>query len=267
MSMEEYQSFRVAGTTTVRNIDVDNVDGQNVIYWEDIEQLFPGVQNVQNGKFLVKLLRDLKRARFVPHCIKHCPGVVLNITLWHTTKYFHVDPPMSTSNLTLTDGRTGAPVLASIEDKVVEALHFTPPLGDTPICDITSSKVPEHGKSKVASMVANHEFESTVLHQLGGLPNLTQEIAMNLILIQSKTEAILTQNYELLEYTIPRLFIVLPETSISWDPTTMLHTKFRLHFICECGEHTKSSRSEIPHHLHLANHEGYVVNKPTEFFE
>ncbi|KAF8941474.1 hypothetical protein BGZ58_008749, partial [Dissophora ornata] len=124
-------------------------------------------------------------------------------------------------------------------------------------------------------------FENTVLHKLDGLHDqgdTTQRIAqevwelakqMNdrLVLIQSKTEAILTQNYELLEYTIPRLFIVLPETSTPWDPTTMLRTKFRLHFICECGEHTKASGSKIPHHLHLANHEGYVVNKPTEFFE
>ncbi|KAG0309776.1 hypothetical protein BGZ98_008233 [Dissophora globulifera] len=94
-----------------------------------------------------------------------------------------------------------------------------------------------------------------------------------LILIQSKVGAVLTQNYELLEFTIPRLFIVLPETLTSWDPTTMLRTKFRLHFICECGEHTKPAKgaktpaSEILHELHLAKHEGYVVRNPTELFK
>ncbi|KAF9434905.1 hypothetical protein BGZ76_007230 [Entomortierella beljakovae] len=93
-----------------------------------------------------------------------------------------------------------------------------------------------------------------------------QESNNRLTLIQSKVEAILTQNYELLEYTIPRLFIVLPETVTSWDPTTMVYTKFRLHFICECGDHTKTSGGKIPP-LHLANHEGYVVKKPTQFFE
>ncbi|KAI8597906.1 hypothetical protein EDD21DRAFT_407255 [Dissophora ornata] len=279
--MEEYQSFRVAGTTTVGNINVDNVDGQNIIYWDDIEQLFPGVQSIRNGTFLVKLLRDSKRARIEPLCIKHCPGVVLDVFLSNTVKHSHVDSPMSTSNPTLTDDRTDAPVLPSTEDKVVELLHLTPPLGDTPIGNITASKVPEHGKSKVAPMITKPGLESTVLHQLGGLYGQgqttqefvkqvskdTQEIKDRLILIQSKTEAILTQNYELLEYTIPRLFIVLPETSTSWDSTTMLHTKFRLHFICECGEHTKATGSNIPHHLHLDNHEGYIINKPTEFFE
>ncbi|KAF8939094.1 hypothetical protein BGZ58_010663, partial [Dissophora ornata] len=139
----------------------------------------------------------------------------------------------------------------------------------------------EYCKIMATPETAKVGFERAVIHKLDGLHgqgHTTQEIVRQglkeiqkikdrLILIQSKTEAILTQNYELLEYTIPRLFIVLPETSTAWDPATMFRTKFRLRFICECGEHTKASRSKIPHQIHLSNHEGYVVNKPTEFFE
>ncbi|KAI8597905.1 hypothetical protein EDD21DRAFT_446640 [Dissophora ornata] len=202
--MAEYQSFRVAGTTTVGNINVDNVDGQNIIYWDDIEQLFPGVQSIRNGTFLVRLLRDSKRARIEPLCIKHCPGVVLDVFLSNTVKH----------------------QLGGLHDQA----------------DMTHRN-------------AQEVWELAI--QMNDLS----------MLVQSKIEAILTQNYELLEYTIPRLFIVLPETSTSWNSTTMLQTKFRLHFICECGEHTKASGSNIPHHLHLDNHEGYIVNKPTEFFE
>ncbi|KAF8905177.1 hypothetical protein BGZ58_006408, partial [Dissophora ornata] len=122
--------------------------------------------------------------RILPHCIKHfpgivldvvlsntvkhCPGVVLDVILSTTVKHVHVDSPMSTLNLTLidgrTDGRTDAPILASTEDKAVEVLHFTPPLGDTPTGDVTSSKVPDH--AKVAPLIAKPEFESTVIHQL-----------------------------------------------------------------------------------------------------
>ncbi|KAG0302411.1 hypothetical protein BGZ98_007517 [Dissophora globulifera] len=136
----------------------------------------------------------------------------------------------------------------------------------------------------------NPEFESRVMKepkeirrdvmeelkdiQKGAEESLELKKQMNdrLVLIQSKTEAIFTQNYELHEFTIPRLFIILPETLTSWDPTTMFKTKFRLHFICECGTHTKPTKdikmpaSEIPHELHLAKHEGYIVNKPTELF-
>ncbi|KAI8595696.1 hypothetical protein EDD21DRAFT_448419, partial [Dissophora ornata] len=212
--MEDTQSFCLVGTSVIEKIALHNMNGQNVVCWEDILQVFPAVKHIKNGELVVSMMRDSNRIRIQPHCIKHCPNVVLEVVL----------SPISTPN---------------------------------------------------------PGFEGTVLHKLDGIHDqvdTTQRIAqevwelakkMNdrLILIQSKTEAILTQNYELLEYTIPRLFIVLPEKSTSWDPKTMLRTKFRLHFICECGEHTKASGSNIPHHLHLANHEGYVVNKPTEFFK
>ncbi|KAF9944132.1 hypothetical protein BGZ72_002772, partial [Mortierella alpina] len=44
-------------------------------------------------------------------------------------------------------------------------------------------------------------------------------------------------------------------------------TKFRLHFICECGKHTETPNSKIKHLLHLAKHEGYLVREPTKFFK
>ncbi|KAF9304559.1 hypothetical protein BG003_001657, partial [Podila horticola] len=124
-------------------------------------------------------------------------------------------------------------------------------------------------------------FKRTVIHKLDelyGQGSMTQQIArevlklqkqMNdrLILIQSKTEAILTQQLELAEYPIPRLFLVLPEESVMYDPCNWFRTKFRLHFICECGKHTEASNSKVPHHLHLAKHEGYLIREPTEFFK
>ncbi|KAF9202921.1 hypothetical protein BGZ59_001909 [Podila verticillata] len=124
-------------------------------------------------------------------------------------------------------------------------------------------------------------FERAVIHKLNGLYDqgaMTQQIArevwdlqkqMNdrLILIQNKTEAILTQQLELAEYPIPRLFIVLPEEPAKYDPGNWFRTKFRLHFICECGKHTEANNSKVPHHLHLAKHDGYLVREPTELFK
>ncbi|KAI8594932.1 hypothetical protein EDD21DRAFT_409466, partial [Dissophora ornata] len=198
--MEDTQSFRLTGESDIEKIRLVNVNGQNIIYWDEIQDVFPGVKYVKNGEVTVAKMRDSDENRIKPHRIKHCPNVVLDVVL----------SPISTPN---------------------------------------------------------PGFEGTVIHKLDEVLKRVQEANDRLILIQSKTEAILTQNYELLEYTIPRLFIVLPEKSTPWDPKTMLYTKFRLHFICECGEHTKAPGSKIPHHLHLANHEGYVVNKPTEFFK
>jgi len=87
-----------------------------------------------------------------------------------------------------------------------------------------------------------------------------------LALLQNSVKALLTQTYELHEYPIPRLFIVLPKNGSPWNPANLLSNKFRLYFLCECGEHTKSTNSKIPHHIHLAKHEGYDIASPKEFF-
>ncbi|KAF9351251.1 hypothetical protein BGX26_010707 [Mortierella sp. AD094] len=243
--MEEYQPFRVPGTAAdIVNIDADHVDGQNVIYWEDIEQVFPGIQYVRNGNSVVKLLRGSDGRRIEPHRIKHYPGAVLDAVLAVAREHVQVHSPMATLSLAQTDGLPDGPTNGTTENKAIEALQITPVLTNTPVSDKPG-------------------FECTVINKLDGLYNQgdkTQQIALQifelekqmndrLTLIQSKTEAILTQNYELLEYIIPRLFVVLPETSTTWDPRTMFST------------------NKIPHNLHLANHEGYIVNKPTEFLK
>jgi len=61
--MEETQSFRLLGSMEVEEILCDQIDGQNIIYWEDIEHAFPGVQKVKNGKLIISMMRDSNRAR------------------------------------------------------------------------------------------------------------------------------------------------------------------------------------------------------------
>ncbi|KAF9281760.1 hypothetical protein BGZ88_011414 [Linnemannia elongata] len=114
--MEETQSFRIVGTTDTENIDVDNVNGQNVIFWEDIEQVFPGVQHIRNGGSVVKLLRDSNRIRIAPHCIKNYPGVVLDVVLATRANQDHEDSPMEIPRLAPTDGRTQTPIHAPIDE-------------------------------------------------------------------------------------------------------------------------------------------------------
>ncbi|KAF9353774.1 hypothetical protein BGX34_011390 [Mortierella sp. NVP85] len=88
-----------------------------------------------------------------------------------------------------------------------------------------------------------------------------------LVILQNSVMALATQTYELHEYPIPRLFIVLPNVRSTWNPLDSFRNKFCLYFLCECGEHTKSTKSNIPHHIHLAKHGGYDIDRPNEFFQ
>ncbi|KAG0217868.1 hypothetical protein BGX33_009300 [Mortierella sp. NVP41] len=100
---------------------------------------------------------------------------------------------------------------------------------------------------------------------------LQQQALDRLALIHSKATAILTQTYELHEFPIPRLFIILPKEDITKREKigTMFVKRFRLYFLCECGEHTKpvdGIPSTLSHDIHLARHEGYDLDRPNEFF-
>ncbi|KAK3845713.1 MAG: hypothetical protein J3R72DRAFT_520879 [Linnemannia gamsii] len=107
-----------------------------------------------------------------------------------------------------------------------------------------------------------------------------------LIVAQHRIEAILVQNYELHEYPIPRLFVILPDSYERWDPRNILAERFRLYFLCECGDHCRadpgtttssgqltitaaSPATPIPvkNSIHLAKHDGYELSRPTEFFD
>lgn len=101
---------------------------------------------------------------------------------------------------------------------------------------------------------------------------INQRVMTKLAKIMNKASAILNQTYELHEFPIPRLFIVLPKGNIITAREkigTVFVNRFRLYFLCECGEHTQrvdGSPSALSHHIHLARHEGYDLDRPNEFF-
>jgi hypothetical protein len=112
----------------------------------------------------------------------------------------------------------------------------------------------------------------------------------HLKVIQQGLDAVLIQNYELHEYPIPRLFVILPEKKLdskgksrfdTFKPKNLVAERFRLYFLCECGEQKKGEEQnhvldtsgpggmdeKHPERIHLAEHEGYEISRPKKFFE
>ena len=68
-TMEVSQSFRAKGSIDIEKIPCDQVNDQYVIYWEDIEEVFPGIQHVKYGDTTVTKLREGGK-RSVKECMR-----------------------------------------------------------------------------------------------------------------------------------------------------------------------------------------------------
>ncbi|CAO3572512.1 unnamed protein product [Mortierella alpina] len=405
---DDYQSFRIAPDGDITRIEVftDQDNGLRVVFWEDIESQYPGLHCVKNGDIAISFARDSNRRRLYPLCVKHQPGVVLDVVLAsdshahirHGAAYSH-SVKNSVSSLSIQSPRgsdtpshaldyhtppTGAfshlaiaTATGSVSDHTAYLLPLNSPivrsrsnsaappdpLGSIPAylpppmaaaadptasttAATTATTTTTLAVSKIQSTLQtsahlfNH-FEQSIksgqLHQAESIKqeirtafgSLEVEMARNkelqlqmielqktaqemqermltmqkqaidrLAVIQSRVHAVLTQTYELHEYPIPRLFIVLPADTQRRDKVlSPFTTRFRLYFLCECGEHTKQQHSTFSqdqktwgtdtggnggnthhkdnnnsgsrmttHYIHLAKHEGYDLDRPNEFF-
>ncbi|KAG0237896.1 hypothetical protein BGX31_003393 [Mortierella sp. GBA43] len=421
--MDDTQSFRQAGSTEIVKISCYQDNGQNVVYWDDVLQVYPAAQYVKHGDVAVTRLRDSGPDRNKPHRIRHYPGAVLDVVLFkpagEALKCSTSHSGLSTnsgqnsgSHETITDSSTDDNVVENLEISAqievpeisdVDVSHASIPsfgatkdskaivsfkqviklaqervLDPLPEQRLVSSLTPdvqtqvlgcvssdEHGwivraiqdglldqpneqliiclRDLKNEMARNNEMVSrntelastnnelalknnelaTKSNELASTNNelaiKTNELASKnmelmekmlrlqeafdtqqktletqqktlatqqkeldakqdemiqlqnqalkqLALLQNRVQALMIQTYELHEYPIPRLFVILPQDSSSWNPKNLLSNKFRLYFLCECGEHTQPPNTKDPHHIHLAKHEGYEINRPKEFF-
>ncbi|KAF9214484.1 hypothetical protein BGZ59_003625 [Podila verticillata] len=144
-------------------------------------------------------------------------------------------------------------------------------------------KIEESGKKLEAKIEENIKLTEQVAQSAAELNEAQQQILkmqemharmMTEVLertqkLDKRVKALATMTLELFEFQVPRLFIVLPDKLDSWgDIWNPLTERFRLYFLCECGEHTKDpTNSNRPNHIHMALHEGYPVTRPNEFFK
>lgn len=128
-------------------------------------------------------------------------------------------------------------------------------------------------------------------------PQEQQQTMVELVMAQRKLDAAFLLNDELYEYPIPRLFVLLPPSYTNKNPSGEPLQKFRLYFLCECGDHcenhnnsnssnnsstadfggpsnqpntkhtTEPPRSNPRTMVHLVKHGGYEVSRTAEFIE
>ncbi|KAG0299649.1 hypothetical protein BGZ98_009869 [Dissophora globulifera] len=284
------------------NCRLNTKTGEYVVLWRDIQQLYENAKYIKNGSAIVSFIVDDDFEELAPRRICHYPDITLEVVMSDSFSGPNVTPRVAST--ALPDGRPNQ--ISAMTENPISDLHDvegkTLPLDELSLSDIgivnvndtNTSGVGERGPQSLydtylqaialgqavqvaqVSDISNTlqtQIDSTrpLLEQLLGMQEQMlkkqQQAHDGLVLTQNRIQAVFTQTFEMHEYPIPRLFIVLPKTSnFKGTITKSFSRQFQLFFLCECGEHTMPAGCTTPHEVHLANHEGYDLKMPTEFF-
>ncbi|KAG0307450.1 hypothetical protein BGZ98_000240 [Dissophora globulifera] len=119
-----------------------------------------------------------------------------------------------------------------------------------------------------SDLTTNQELLQHLMEMRQIMSDMHQQALQRLVTVNTRIRTTLAKNYGPYEAPVPRLFVVLPEDSTHWDATNVFNNRLRLHFLCECGKHTKrDNHKKTQHHIHLSKHEGYALEDPAGFFE
>jgi len=216
--------------------------------------------------------------RVVPQCIKHYPGAILDVVLLTAASDNPLESTTETSSVPNTEKRPSASTTTlKLETEIVQRLEamiqsqlratssgydlITQAAKDG---QIDASDVARRCLHEIkAEMTKNMKQSTRVIELIKQKESQSQTVDR----MRGQIQSLLSRNYKLYENPIPRLFIVLPMVHPpSWNSQDSFPNTFRLYFLCDCGEHTMSTHSRTSHHVHLAKHEGYDINRPKEFF-
>ncbi|KAG0378852.1 hypothetical protein BGX24_002642, partial [Mortierella sp. AD032] len=240
------------------------------VYVDDIQDHFPDATKFMCGSELVSFLRDASGNWLLPKRFAYRPDKLVQVVMTAST----MSPRQLTRQSTMLLQSTSASSAEkgrfqqsiALFDDFIKAIQN----GQKEHADVIRGDFQKSCASLQAALDRNHDLQQQLNNMQQHMLQMQQLTLDRLADMNGRVQALLTATYELHEYPIPRLFIVLPKDSSTWDPVSRPNTQFRLYFLCECGEHTKvlsGNNTNTPHHIHIAKHEGYDLQRPTEFFQ
>ncbi|KAF9536580.1 hypothetical protein EC957_010421 [Mortierella hygrophila] len=316
--MQPFQQFRV-GDDLVETLAVCQ-DGDDPPYsrLDDIQETFPGSIRFKLDGVTLNFLTDEDGKKYEPKRIAHYQDQIIDVVLDDPSGIIHAkhqsftdDSMVALSNLSIqTSDSVRSDALVPLSPSVVHPLAVLSSIAteismiQTKIDRSTDDQSDHHMQlmqqlfqmvqqqnETLTQLAQAKEREEMMLEELAAakerdeeLHRMQQQTIDRLIVAQQRIEAILVQNHELHEYPIPRLFVILPDSYEKLDPRSFVKERFRLFFLCECGEDCTSDVAHgvssdqlnngalvtpipVKNSIHLAKHEGYLLSRPTEFFD
>ncbi|KAG0292002.1 hypothetical protein BGZ96_004627 [Linnemannia gamsii] len=267
--MSPTQQFRLGRVIESLALRTD-VNGTHYSQMNDITDIFPGALRFKVKDVNILFLENEHGRRYEPRRIAYYPNEIVDIvTATHASGPFASMVSKKDDSVSMS-----TPTLSSNTSSNSQALA-------QPIVQLLQGQTDAKQRDEcVLAELAEAKKRDEEIHRL------QKQTIDKLTGAQQRIEAILVQNYELHEYPIPRLFVILPDSYEKWDPRNFLTERFRLYFLCECGDHCKTDADTITtsgqptiaattpfapvpvkNSIHLAKHDGYELSRPTEFFD
>ncbi|KAF9932041.1 hypothetical protein BGZ65_004627 [Modicella reniformis] len=124
----------------------------------------------------------------------------------------------------------------------------------------------ETGQGNRQEMPSHQQTPKEVQQYLKEALQLQRQEFDRLLAIKSRAQTLLARSFK--ELPLPRLFIVLPNATGHIDRGRgLFFLRFRLYYLCECGDHTMGDDTKENHEIHMAEHPGYDLDNQSMFFD
>ncbi|KAF9914234.1 hypothetical protein BX616_008693 [Lobosporangium transversale] len=293
MTEQKYQQFRKVDNDSIEKVCVrtNSVSTSNggsayCLWLQDIREVFPDAARFKLDGHPIPFLLDVDGNKIEPPRIAFYPDKILDViaevpqicscssnsnnnnsaiitsrnstNLSSSQDLLPLSSPAQSSNSSLATCNNGQSEMISPSlEKAMELLQEVKGRGDEMLK--LQSVIFELQAEMLKLQLEAREKDEMII-------SLQHQALDTIATLQKHANAILTQNFELHEYPIPRLFIILPVDAAKWDPMNVLRNKFRLHFLCECGEHTVNTSKSSHNQIHIAKHDGYEIQDSRELF-
>ncbi|KAG0297448.1 hypothetical protein BGZ96_006404 [Linnemannia gamsii] len=288
------QRFRYEQTVELLAVHKNKDTGEFYSCLDDIKTTFPDALRFRVDGVVLNFMRDGNEHMYTPRRIAHYPDDIIDVVCTTSTTSPFPPPPSYISGKSIPNDESADHLFPPSDsmDLPIQTLSIQPNIEPTTTTvasleDVNLLVHPnpmahamQHLQAVLREQAASMDRELQMIKEQAEARDREERIIRNqqqmidrLIINQQRIEAILVQNYELHEYPIPRMFVILPDPYKRWDPRNSLAERFRLYFLCECDYHSKddveTTTTPIPvkNSLHLAKHEGYELSRPLEFFD
>ncbi|KAI1299064.1 hypothetical protein EDD11_006548 [Mortierella claussenii] len=254
---------------------LDSKTGEYFVLWNDVRSQIPTAERALNDDQQVLFVMDKNLKELSPQRIAYHPGMILDVVVTGT------DGTLSSSALQR-DIKTIISAQSQQTNNIRCALQLH--LED----QVEKGRTLEHQQLRMKEQLRQlqtifekerHRRQMQALEQQQSMSKYLERKRQKLLrthrdelqrlaTIQNHIQAVLAHSYDLKDYPIPHLFIVLAKSPHTQSLFTVPDThRFRLFFLCECGIHHTPGGSRTPQQIHLTKHGGYDIEKPSEFFQ